>query len=273
MKLDAFTRPFRRIKSFCRRYSYYWNGGMFDGVEKFCLFIGYPRSGHTLIGAFIDAHPDAVMGFGNELSALLERGATRNHIYSDLMERARVRRRKPTDRYKMGTQWQGGRHRRLRLVGQKRAGESSRMFAAKLELLGVLRERVGVPLKVIHVVRNPYDNITTISRKHDMSLPQAIDYYFYMCAAVRVLRARLDGDELITIRQESVIADPKEELSRLFEFLSLETDEQFLNDCAKMVYEKPHQSRYLLEWTDELKGLVEQRIREYPYLSEYTFDH
>jgi hypothetical protein len=34
---------------------------MFEQIEA-CLFIGYPRSGHSLIGSLIDAHPHAALG-------------------------------------------------------------------------------------------------------------------------------------------------------------------------------------------------------------------
>jgi len=33
-----------------------------DGVEKFVSFIGYGRSGHSFIGAIMDAHPNVVIG-------------------------------------------------------------------------------------------------------------------------------------------------------------------------------------------------------------------
>ena len=32
-----------------------------EGVEKFVLFVGYPRSGHSLIASVMDAHPDIVI--------------------------------------------------------------------------------------------------------------------------------------------------------------------------------------------------------------------
>ena len=31
------------------------------GVEKFVLFVGYARSGHSIIGSFLDAHPSIVI--------------------------------------------------------------------------------------------------------------------------------------------------------------------------------------------------------------------
>ena len=32
-----------------------------DGVQKFVLFVGYARSGHSIIGSMMDAHPDMII--------------------------------------------------------------------------------------------------------------------------------------------------------------------------------------------------------------------
>ena len=34
---------------------------LYDGVETFVLFIGYPRSRHSLVGAILDAHPEIII--------------------------------------------------------------------------------------------------------------------------------------------------------------------------------------------------------------------
>ena len=34
---------------------------LYDGVETFVLFIGYPRSRHSLVAALLDAHPEIIM--------------------------------------------------------------------------------------------------------------------------------------------------------------------------------------------------------------------
>src|SRR3954469_5158305 len=34
---------------------------MYDDVEVFCLFMGYTRSGHSLVGTVMDAHPEMVI--------------------------------------------------------------------------------------------------------------------------------------------------------------------------------------------------------------------
>ena len=33
----------------------------YDEVETFVMFIGYPRSGHSLVGALLDAHPEVII--------------------------------------------------------------------------------------------------------------------------------------------------------------------------------------------------------------------
>ena len=34
---------------------------LYDGVQTFVLFIGYPRSSHSLVGAILDAHPEIII--------------------------------------------------------------------------------------------------------------------------------------------------------------------------------------------------------------------
>jgi len=33
----------------------------FSKLRNFVLFVGYPRSGHSLVGSLIDAHPHAII--------------------------------------------------------------------------------------------------------------------------------------------------------------------------------------------------------------------
>ena len=34
---------------------------LYDGVETFVMFIGYPRSSHSLVAAILDAHPEIII--------------------------------------------------------------------------------------------------------------------------------------------------------------------------------------------------------------------
>jgi len=41
---------------------------LFDKVRTYVMFVGYPRSGHSLIGSLLDAHPNVVIA--HEMDAL-----------------------------------------------------------------------------------------------------------------------------------------------------------------------------------------------------------
>ena len=52
MFVSAETRPLSNGESLFKLY---------DGVETFVMFIGYPRSSHSLVGAVLDAHPEIII--------------------------------------------------------------------------------------------------------------------------------------------------------------------------------------------------------------------
>lgn len=53
----------------------------FSRLKIYILFIGYPRSGHSLIGSLLDAHPDMMVS--NRLNALhfFNKNYSRNQIF------------------------------------------------------------------------------------------------------------------------------------------------------------------------------------------------
>ena len=46
---------------------------LYDGVETFVLFIGYPRSCHSLVGAILDAHPEIIIPHEYNILAKLKK--------------------------------------------------------------------------------------------------------------------------------------------------------------------------------------------------------
>src|SRR4051812_27120158 len=74
------------LTSYCRGRK---NRKLFDGVRKYCMFIGYPRSGHSLIGSLLDAHSNAIIA--HELDALkfIGAGCDKNQLYQLLLDNSR----------------------------------------------------------------------------------------------------------------------------------------------------------------------------------------
>jgi hypothetical protein len=152
------------------------------------MFIGYPRSGHSLVGSLLDAHPNVVIAQECDVLKFVRMGFGRKTIYPTLLLNSRMilsqRGREWSGySYHVPGQWQG-RYAKLVVIGDKKAGRSTDRLMRNPDLLSKLQKAVRVPTKVIHVVRNSYDNITTIARASKKSLEEAIDFYFSLCRTV-----------------------------------------------------------------------------------------
>src|SRR5262245_32956253 len=94
----------------------------FDRVERFCLFVGYPRSGHSIVGAMLNAHRDAVISHELIVPPLILRGCGRDELFARILARAEwfnMRGNRANYDYRIRHQWQG-RFATLRVIGDKR---------------------------------------------------------------------------------------------------------------------------------------------------------
>ena len=139
----------------------------------------------------------------------------------------------------------------------------------------MIRERVGVPLRIIQMVRNPFDNIATIAKKTtwlDGGLSAAADYYFDLADRASRVRAHLDDEELLIIRHESLVLDAASVLAATLQGLGLSATPGYLDACASVVFDSPKRTRHQFDWTDELRRRVESRIESDELLRGYSFD-
>ena len=246
----------------------------FDKVATFCLFIGYPRSGHSLVGAMLNAHRNAVISHELDALRLVLAGCTRDELYSRILARAawfNLKGNRSNYSYQFPNQWQG-RFTTLRVIGDKRGGSAAQLVGRHPDLLERLRAAVGVPLLLVHVVRNPFDNISAIARWHGLSLDESVDFYFSHCDTTGDLDGSADGREVITIRHEDLIKSPEKTLARLCDFLGLDHDPAYLADCTSIVFPKPTQPRQRTAWTAARVAEVERRAKRYPFLGGYSFE-
>lgn len=252
----------------------------FSAVETYCTFIGYSRSGHSLIAALLDAHPNIVMA--HELRALeyVRAGFERDALYYLLFQMTRIRghswKRGGGYTYDVPGQWQGA-FEKIRVIGDKHGQFTAVKLAANPELLDRLQELLEVPIKFIHVVRNPFDNIATIAlRKAEGNSPDMethIERYFKVCQSVTTVKAMVDAVDLFEIRHEDFITDPKAQLGRLCHWLGIEPSGNYLETCASIVFDSPKKSRHKVEWNEALKQKVISKIDEFPFLEGYTFEN
>ena len=253
-------RRFDLARAYLRSsYKAYTGKESFEDVQTYCMFVGYPKSGHSLVGSLLDAHPNAIIA--NELDALkyVQAGFSKRQIYQLLLENSRKHaesgREWNTYSYEVPGQWQG-RFDKLRVIGDKKGGKSTARLRSNPELLQRLQDTVGVGIKFVHVIRNPYDNISTMLRDNigngvtagrNRGLSYSIEKYFSGCATVRDLKERTTDADMFDVRHESFVEDPARHLGDLCRFLGLEYSDDYLKDCASIIFRSPSKSRHKVE--------------------------
>lgn len=267
----TWTRLYARSYYHCRKYR-----ELFSGVETYCMFLGYPRSGHSLVGSLLDAHPNVIIAHELDVLKYVRAGFSRDQIFYFLLENSRRRAERGRGysgySYVVANQWQG-RFRRLQVIGDKKGGRSSTRLHSNLGLLNSLRKTIGIKTKIVHVIRNPYDSITTMTAKNqrNYTLENRIENYFSRVETVAGAKRRISPTDIFDVRQESLIEDPKKWLRELCNLLGVEAVPDYLEDCAKIMFKSPQKSRYNLPWSAENIDRVAEKMKPYPFLDGYSY--
>ncbi len=248
----------------------------FENLETFCMFIGHPRSGHSLVGSLLDAHPNAVIAHELNVLECIEKGFDIGRIFQLVLENSRRVAKSGREwegySYRVPNQWQG-RFERLQVIGDKKGGASTRILSSTPGILRRLSDIIDTDVKFIHVVRNPYDNISTMfkHRRHNRSLESVVEDYFSMCATNSKISERVGGGSVFDLRHEALVEGPQELLGDLCGFLGLEGKEDYLEDCASLVFETPRKTRYDVDWDASTIAAVQEGIDRHEHLRGYSY--
>lgn len=251
----------------------------YDGVRTFCLLIGHTKSGGSLLGALLDAHPGAVLADEVDALAYFSEGFTPHQVFSLLEKGARreamkgrvTARRLDPYSLEVPGQWQG-RTATLRVIGDSKAGIATQRLGADPALIDRLDARLGdVELRFVHVVRNPFDPISAMMLRGKRTFESAFDRYFANCVILRDLYERLPAGRIHLVRYEDMVAEPVGQLAAACDFLGLEKDDVYLAASASIVASRsPERSK--VDWDEHQIGQVMAALEDYRFLRGYAFD-
>ena len=281
-------------------------------VEKFLFFMGYPRSGHSIVASCLDAHPDIVVGHEFNLfpkllrsdmyDQLMNKSILFNSLYQNSIRMAKLGWRSVEPKYKKkgytlhinsSNSWQG-RFRRLRIIGDKSGGMTTRCFRDEPELSAKvyihLLATVQVPVKVLHVVRNPYDMIATrllyrhssgkgkkanYSKQNPLmdshSLSQALNNLKTEAETVSNFGKRW-ASVMLEVHNTDFIHDTQGTLRNICKFLGVECSASYLKLCYDTTFNEPTQSRHAVFWSENHRIDMDMVIKKYPFFHRYSFD-
>jgi hypothetical protein len=251
----------------------------FAQVRTFCFFVGHNKSGTSLLGGLLDAHRDIVLA--DEVDALryVEAGFVRDHIFHMLERgsRSEARKGRVTARrlqpysYRVPGQSQGSTM-VPRVVGDSTSGTSTRRLGAHPDLCGRMRSMMaGVDVRLIQVIRNPFDPISLMMIRGGRSFSNAVDHYFAACETLARIR-RAEGSALLPVRYESFVDDPVAGLRTVCAHLGVDPGREYLDACASIVRPKPDRGREMVPWTQQWIDHVEGRLARFEFLEGYSYE-
>ncbi len=255
----------------------------FDAVHTYVMFIGIGRSGTTLIGSLLDAHPHIIIA--NEqatLKYLRPRVFSRSQIFRLLLDNSRQA--AGTGRvggggysYAVPGQWQG-RFGTLEVIGEKsKSARDVTWLTSSPALLETLAGVTQARIRMMHITRNPYDTIATRAMRRRLSLERISREYFALCDKLQMLISRVDAVseydvERIPVHLEDFIEDPRSQLAAICESLGVGAESDYLEDCARIVRNEPHKSRHDVAWNRNLVAHIQRNLEKIPILRRYSFE-
>lgn len=249
------------------------NKDLFSDLKCFCIFIGYPRSGHSLLGSIINAHRHAIISHELDVLRYAQYRFKREQLLGLILERDQrfgaIGRKWTGYSYEIPGQYQG-RMEKLVVIGDKKGGSTTARLRSNPDLLDQFRSEIELPLRFIHVVRNPFDNIATIALRDDKGLQYSLLRFARDTTANSEIIARLERSSVLTIKHESLIESAGATIKQVCDFLSLDSPPDYLSDCSSIINEAPRLSRDRIPWTEQDRRFVNDCIARHSFLRSYS---
>ena len=246
-------------------------------MRTFCFFIGHNKSGTSLLGGLLDANPRIVLSDEADALRYVEAGVEREQLFHILLRSSRTEARKGrvTARrlepysYSVPGQSQGLSARPL-VVGDSTSGTSTRRLGQRPELLDRLHG-FGIDVKVIQVIRNPFDPIAAMVTRSGRSIEDVIARYFAACETLQRIRQQVPDIDLFPVRYESIVADPACVLRRACTFVGVDPSLDYLTACAAIIHPRPDRFRERIAWSPSQIEAVERRSADFDFLAGYSY--
>lgn len=251
--------------------------------KKFLTFACTGQSGHTIIAAILDAHPNAMISEEKMVIRKIAKGRfkTPDDMFEHVMYDSRTRvQGKNSYRRKIGTiEGQGQYEGKLEVLGDKCGWDAIGRYKDRgVPNTAILdfEQSIGVPVYVIHALRNPYDIIANwYLGKTRGDMEGAISHYEDLAHATQKVyyESELPDGRILQVRNEDLCANPFSVIVNMCSFLGLEWDNtDHVPRCAKIIFKNPNRRRDEISWCDEDLKRISDIIDRYSFLEGYDFE-
>jgi len=275
-----------------------------DSVKVFVLFIGHTHSSHSIVASVLDSHPHMIVSHESGIiPALIDTPSSTNksnvynRIWTSSYKSSVVEGGNRLNNVKgynlvIDKEWQGRYNSYVDVMGDDEAHVIPIRWYFHREKVQAMLKRlpslVGVPTKLFHVIRNPYDNIATEvlyrNFKHDRHkvsnaksstervtvdsevVDASIRYYFRLHEGVEFVKKEYDT---MTIHIRDFISHPKSVITNMCEFLGVVCSEDYIDKCSEKIFNKESKTRYKITWNSEQVANIHSSIQKFNSLKRY----
>ena len=286
-----------------------------EQIKVLTFFLGHSRSGHSIVGTLLDAHPHMIIAnegrlfirLHSDLSSKAPRYTSKSAILNPLWKKSvyscRTGTRSDTRKgakkgYTLSIDglYQGTFVPPIQVIGDNNAGRTTDLFVDQPlqweQVFLKLKSLVNIPIKVIQVIRNPYDNIATAVLYESLGAPRKvaavkhgnetlevdgrimqyyINRYFNRAQAVQQIKNKFNLT-LLEIHGEDLIENPKNIILSICQFLGVSCSDDYLEICSNKMFKSESKTRYKIRWSKEFISNVQESIMNFNNLKRYSFD-
>lgn len=245
-------------------------------MKYFLSFCGYPRSGHTLTAAILNSNPNVFCSNQLNLLSNFEEYGTKEKLFSYIKQYS-----KRPETWKSTTQIPHVPKKGIIIIGDKTGHRNTLNVHNNPQVLGKFKSFIDLPMKWIHVVRNPYDNLSTWSRlEYDIKqrkginttqakeLDIVIEEYIQLNETIVKLKR---SENILTVHHEFVITRMHNTLEEIANFLEISFDPIWRDNVRNSVWNKPRVTRRQIKWESEQRITIQKIINKYPWLNGYAY--
>ena len=274
------------------------NDSEIDGLRSFLFFVGWSHSCSSVVGSLLDAHPNIIVAHEYYIfrklvknPELKNRRILFNNLYKNSHDTAIQgwRSNKTTVKnynFNMIGSWQG-RFSNLKVIGDKSAFDSVVQYNIRgRKLYEQFESDVNLPLKTLHVIRNPFDIIATRVlysanpapgkiaatptnkvtdfdrlKRATQSFIQTSNDIMHMLADLKLSPHQVHCDDLI--------ADPIMTISTICDYLEVECSAEYLQMCDDKIFKEPSMTRNLVTWDPKTLPSLTNDLKKFPFFSRY----
>jgi len=149
---------------------------------------------------------------------------------------------------------------KISVIGDKDARWCAEFLLHNYDVIPKLSKNISRDIKFINVIRNSFDNVAAIYQrdKKEISVEIAIKDFFDQVENAEKIKNMFPENTNHTIYLEELIENPRESIKGMTDFLGLDTNDEHVENCTKVIMKEPNKRRYSVSWSDsQLKTILD----------------